>query len=289
MKRHPLLTAAIAGLTTVSATATTYLSDFTGINPGESLNGFNGWTQSSPNETGIEEIEGVPTEVEYPWAFGAKINGRPAGAIGGFYNTDPPASGEFYVSQTLSLSGSLYFKMIFTLVDSDPYDVEGTLYGSERNRFAVGLLNPSGAEIFSLIFEPNIDPENPDPLTNPLDTWNISASSGGIQTTAAMAVLEGGLYTLQLSLAPKGSDMNFGYSLVSALNTQSARGVIEGLTDIEISELRIGMTAIDDGLGEQFGTNFLAFERVDAAIPEPSSLLLVSFTCGAFAFFRKRR
>lgn len=291
MRHYPLLSFAIAGFTTLSASASTYVSDFTGLNPGDALVGIDGWTQSVPNDSGLEDIDGVETLVQYPWAFGSSINGNPAAAVGGFYNTDPPASGAFYASHTLSLDGLMDFQMNFTMVDSEPFDIGGTMYGGERNRFSIGFHNSIGAEMFSLVFDPNIDAENPDPLLNSFDTWNVSSSSGGLQTTATMAVIEGGLYSLQLSLVPNAGNLNFNYSLTSSINTQYANGMVAGLSNAEITELRIGISATDDGLGNgsQLGTNYLAFEGVGAAIPEPSSLLLFSFTFGGLALLRKRR
>lgn len=285
MRHYPLLSFAIAGLTTLSASASSYVSDFTGLNPGDSLAGFDGWTQSHPNESGLEDIDGVETLVQYPWAFGSSINGNPAAAVGGYFNTDPPAGDVFYASHTLSLDGLMDFQMNFTVVDSDPFDIDGVLYGSARNQFSVGFHNTIGAEVFSLVFDPNTDLENPDPLLNAFDTWNVSSSSGGIKTTATMAIIEGGLYSLQLSLVPNAGNLNFSYSLTSSVNTQSANGVVAGLSNAEFTEMRIGIAAADN----EFGTNFLAFEGVGAAIPEPSSLLLFSFTFGGLALLRKRR
>lgn len=282
MRNYPLLSLAVAGLTTVSVSAATYVSDFTGLDPGDPLDGFGGWNQSDPNFSDGEV---------YPWAFGSTINGNPAAAVGGFFNTDPPPSGSFYVFQTLSLTSGMDFQMSFSMIDSDPFEIDGTVYGEARNRFNIGFYNVVGAEIFSIVFDPNTDEENPDPLLNPFDTWNVSSSSGGLQTSATMAVIEGGFYTLQLSLRPSAGNLNYNYSLISSVNTQSSTGIHEGVGSGEISEMRVGIWATGGGLGSssQLGTNFLAFEGINAAIPEPSSLLLIGFTFGGAALLRKRR
>jgi hypothetical protein len=67
-------------------------------------------------------------------------------------------------------------------------------------------------------------------------------------------------------------------------------GTLPGLIDQDFAELRVGMTATDDGLGngESFGTNFLAFQSVVVTIPEPSSLLLCSVALGGLVLRRKR-
>lgn len=282
MRHFPILSLVITSLAVCSASASTYIADFSSLSPGEPLVGVDGWTQSHANFDDGEV---------YPWAFGQTLDGIPAASIGGFYNTDPPTGGNFYASHTLSLVGSMYFEMRFSMTDSLPFDFDGVMYGGERNKFTVGFHTSTGAELFGLAFDPNIDLENPDPVTNLNNTWNVSSSSAGVQSAATMAIIESSPYLLRVSLTPKAGDLNFSYSLSNSQYNRSASGVLVGLTPIEISELRIGITATDDGLGNgpQFGTNFLTFGGAGAAIPEPSSLLLFSLTVGGLTFLRKRR
>lgn len=284
MKTHSLLALAITGLATIPVQAAGYMSDFTGLTLGSPLNGVDGWQQSSPNDG-----------VDYPWAFGAEVDGSPAGAIGGFYNTTPPAgAGGFHAYHALSFSTGMSFTIQFAMIDSVPFDDgTGTLYGAERNRFSIGFYNSSGLELLSLMFDPNVDTENPDPVANGFDSWNVSTSSNGIQTGPTMAVYENSVYSLNLVMRPVAGNMNFNYSLLGT-NTQSAGGVLTGLGDETITEMRMGITATDagNGNGNQLGTNYLAFTgtavTVPAAVPEPSSLMFFSCTLGGLALRRRR-
>lgn len=297
MKHHTLLALAITSMATLPAHAAGYAynADFSFLASGAPLDGYQGWTQSSPNDGG-----------EFPWAFGADVdtdptaatNFRPAAAVGGYYNTDLPVIGtdppvtvsEFYASHALSFSSGMSFAMQFAMFDSEPFEYENVLVGAERNRFSFGFYNSSGVELLSVMFDPNVDYENPDPLTNYFDTWNVSTSSNGIPTgSATMAVFETSVYSLNLLMRPEAGNMKFSYSLVGT-NTQSANGVLLGLGNEAITEMRLGITATDagNGNGDQFGTNFLAVLGTAAVVPEPSSLLLCSITLGGLVLRRRR-
>jgi hypothetical protein len=281
LKQHSLIICTLACLGTVPVYAVGYVADFTGLALGQPLDGFDGWTQSEPNFNDGDV---------FPWAYGSNVNGNPAAAIGGYYNTDAPASNEFYISQTVSLFGGVDLALNFTITDSSPFEFEGVMYGAERNRFSIGFHNAGGDEVFSLIFDPNVDLVNPDPVLNPANDWNVSSSSYGVQTTATMAVVEGGNYSLSMYLLPIDGVLNFFYALTAPGSAPTVRGTLPGLTDQDFAKLRVGMTATDDGLGngESFGTNFLAFQSVVVTIPEPSSLLLCSVALGGLVLRRKR-
>ena len=279
MKPHTLLAIAITGLATLPAHAAGYISNFTGLNAGDPFDGVDGWQQSSPNDG-----------ADAPWAFGSSIDGGPAGAFGGYFNTSPPAGeSRFYSYHALSLDSGMAIDMNFAFADSDPFDIDGTLFGAERNRFDIGFFNASGDEILSVMFDPNVDFENPDPLTNLFDSWNVSTSSGGVQTSATMAVTEGALYSMHLVLRPVAGNMNLSYSIRGS-NTQSSSSVLTGLGNEAITQMRVGITATDagGGNGNQFGTNFVAFNSIVATIPEPSSFLLCGITLGGLVLRRRR-
>lgn len=281
MKQHSLIICTLACLCTVPVHAVGYVADFSGLALEQPLDGIDGWTQSEPNYDDGDV---------YPWAYGSSIDGDPAASIGGYYNTDAPANNEFYIAHTVSLFGGVDLELNFTITDSSPFEFEGVMYGAERNRFSIGFHNAGGDEVFSLIFDPNVDFENPDPVTNPANDWNVSSSSYGVQTAATMAVVEGGLVSLHMHLRPIGGILTFYYALTAPGSTPSVQGTLPGLIDQDFAELRVGMTTTDDGLGngESFGTNFLTFEGVVVTIPEPSSLLLCSLALGGFVLRRKR-
>lgn len=289
MKPICFITSAALGLSVFSAHAASYTSNFTGLGAGDPLAGIDGWTQNAVNEIFEGEVA--------PWAFGTQISSpgglRPAAAIGGFYNTDPVLAGDppsatgFYASHTLSLVGGMSFSMNLSIVDSDGFDIDGTIYGEERNTFRVGFFgsgnNSNPYEIFALVFDPN-----PGTESGSNTSWNVSASSGGIKSTAAMAILESQLYGLTVSLTPNGADLDYAFSLATDLNTANSNGSLTGLSSAAINELRVGIDPLNGPNGDQYGTNHIVFEGVVAAIPEPSSLMLLAAAAGGMAFRRRR-
>lgn len=278
MKPFSLFVTAIWTLAASHAYSAVYVSDFSSLGVGDTLEGIDGWTQS---ETTFSE-----GGIEYPWAFGTQIIVdevlRPAAAVGGYYNTIPAAAGGFYAARTISLSQALVFNMRLAINDSDPFEFEGDLYGAARNSFEVGFYN-GGNQIFSLIFDPNVDPDEPNPLVNEFDTWNVSASSGGVKSSASMAIFESQLYTMNLTLTPNGADIDYFFSL-SSDNTPSSSGTLAGLAGFSLDQLRIGITP-ESG---EYGTNHLVFEGIAVAVPEPSSFLLLTMAVGGMALRRRR-
>jgi hypothetical protein len=274
MKYHRL-TLLIVGLSTVSSQGATYVSNFTGLGQGAALQGVDGWGQNSPNyNDGFED---------YPLAFGTMIDETPAGAVGGYYDTVPPPGGRFYAYHSLSLSlmNTVSFSMRFGINDSAGFTVGENVYGNERNSFSIGFTDSADSELFSIIFDPV--PGDPDPTFSPGDIWNVSWSSGGNQSIPVMAIYETQLHTLNLTLTPSGADVNFNISL-TASNTMSSAGTLIGLSSAEITQLQIGIVEKDGA----FGTNHLAFEGITAAIPEPSSFVILGFA-GVCLTLRRRR
>lgn len=280
MKPTCFITSAVLGLSLLSASAASYTSNFAGLGAGDSLDGFDGWTQSEAN---YSDVDGT-----IPWAFGNAFSTpdgpRPAAAVGGYYNTDPAVAGSFYASHTLSLVGAMAFTMNLAIVDSDyGFVIDDITYGEERNTFRVGFFGSDSSEIFALVFDPNAGTES-----GSNTSWNVSASSGGIKSTATMAILESQLYGLTVSLTPNGADLDYAFSLASDLNTANSSGSLTGLASSAINELRVGIDPLNGPNGDQYGTNHIVFDGVVAAIPEPSSLLLLAAAAGGMAFRRRR-
>ncbi len=172
--------------------------------------------------------------------------------------------------------------MNLAMIDSEAYEVDGVFYGGGRNSFHIGFYDGT-AEVFALVFDPNVDEDEPDSEINPNDSWNVSASSGGIKSTASMAVVEAALYSLTISLTPNGANLDYAFSLTS--NTSgSSSGTLNGLGSAAISQMRIGI----DPLAGEYGTNHLVFDGITAAVPEPSSLLLLGAAAGTIALRRRR-
>jgi hypothetical protein len=287
MKKFLFFSFSVVGASLAQTHAASYLSDFSGLALEQALDGVDGWTQSHPNETALDELDNL---VEYPWAYGTEIitsgpgvtpvTTTPAAAVGGYYNTTPTVAGAFYASHSLSLEKGMLFQMRFALNDSEGFYLDGdpTLYGGQRNSFRISFYD-AAYEVFALVFDPN---PNPTALTDTNDSWNVSSSSGGVQTSPTMAVFQDQLYTLNLSLLPRSGNLNYFYSL-SSDNTANGQGALTGLTG-QIDSMRIG---IDPTAGE-YGTNQLMFEGIAATAPEPSSFLLLA-VAGSGLILRRRR
>ncbi|MEX1114025.1 MAG: PEP-CTERM sorting domain-containing protein [Akkermansiaceae bacterium] len=275
MKHSYIIASVAAGLCSLSAQAASYTSNFSGLLPGGAFVGVDGWTQSQANLIDGEVI---------PWAFGVSGSDNVTrAAVGGYYNTDITTAGSFYTSHTLSISQNMLFSMNFGIIDSEGFqvDVGGPFFGRERNSFQIAFHNGS-AEIFALVFDPNPNVgTNPEDSLN--DTWNISASSGGVKSTASMAIFESQFTALAVSLTTNGSNLDYMFSLTSG-NTANSSGTFAGLGGFTVDEMRIGI-APESG---QYGTNFLYFDGIVAAVPEPSSVFLLAAAAGGLAFRRRR-
>lgn len=263
--------------------AATYSSDFTSLAPGDPLQGVGGWQQSAPNYDTI-----------YPRAFGTQIqigsSTAPAAAVGGYYDTEPPEGQTYFCafhSLDLGLQTGASFSTNFALVDSEGYDVDGTLYGAERNPFQITLRNAANAELFSVIFDP-VAGESPDPTASANDAWNVSWSSGGIKSIPIAAVFESALYGLNIQFIPVGSDLNFSLGM-NGTNSFSYSGTLTGLASSSVSQVEFGIHAVDsDSVGTpQFGTNHIVFQGI-TMVPEPSTAFLAGGAALLLALRRRR-
>lgn len=275
MKTKTVIILIAGGLAALSANAATYTSDFSGLADGAVLDGVDGWTQSAPNLD-------VPPNGPAPYAYGSIIDvSTPAATVGGYYNTDAPFGGEFHASHTLSLSGGLDFSMNMGITDSVGFDGGSGIVGTERNTFRVGFQS-AGSEVFALVFVPEADANA---LTNPNNLWNVFTSTGGVLSdTSTVAIFESALYALQLSIVPDGiGGLDYIYSFTNGGVSLGGAGSTTGTGDFD--ELQVGLSPV----GTQFGDNQLAFQGIVAAVPEPSSLLLVGTAIGGYALRRRRQ
>lgn len=265
------------------AQAATYTSNFSGLAAGAILEGVDGWTQNYAND-----FDG---SVTYPWAYGDGVITSapgdpvvtiPAAAVGGYYSTFTPPGGSFYAAHELSMVKGMLFEMNFAIGDSTGFylDEDPVLYGTKRNPFKISFYDQA-YEVFSLVFEPNI---NPTAVFDTNDTWNFSSSSGGTPTADLGAVFEDQLYNFRLSILPKNGNFDYFYSVTSGDSRQNGQGILTGLTG-KIDELRIGIDATEG----EFGTNQLLFEGITAAVPEPSTCFLALITAGGMMFRRLRK
>lgn len=280
MNAHGFATIVIAAGSCLTAQAATYVSDFSDLSVGAPLDSVDGWQQSAPNFDSI-----------YPRAFGTQLaGGIPAAAVGGYYDTEPPA-GESYFSAyhgldiALQSPASLYTN--FAIIDSEGFDVDGTLYGTERNPFQITLRNAANAELFSLIFDP-VQGESSDPTASSTDAWNVAWSTGGVKSLPIAAIFEASMYGLNLQFNPNGSNVGFTLSL-DGTNGFSYSNTLSGLSDEQIARIEFGIHAVDsDTTGTpQFGTNHIVFDGL-AAIPEPSLGLLTGSAVLVLAMRRRR-
>jgi len=270
MKTKIATFAALPAFAAMPLAAAIYTSDFTGLGLEESVEGVDGWQLSEPNyEDGI---------FEYYRAFGSSINGQPAAAVGGFYDTFATDSGEFYVYRalTVDLSQNFSFSMTFAFADSDDF-------GPNRSQFTIGFYDGT-TEFFSLVFRPVLNEVISPDYPEGEGLWTVFTSTGGVisESSIGLAAQTGQPYLFNFSST---SDGTYNYSVGSSLLTFSGEGLLDDLAGSSITELRVGM-ALEDGQDE-FGSNVIIFNGI-TAIPEPSGLLLA--TSGALAaIFRRRR
>lgn len=278
MKAYRLATILIAAGSTVPAYSTSYVSDFSSLSPGAALENIDGWHQSASNYDSI-----------YPRAFGTQVGGgTPAAAVGGFYDTEPPAGEDYFCafhSLDLALLSPASFNVNFALVDSEGFEVDGIIYGSERNPFEITLRNAANAELFSLIFDPVLG-ESSDPTASPDDLWNVSWSSGGVKSLPIAAIYEASMYGLNLQFNPNGSNVEFNLGL-NGINSFSYSDTLNGMSSEQITRIEFGIHAVtSEAVGSpQFGTNHIVFEGL-SVVPEPSVTLL---TGGALFVMTMRR
>lgn len=280
MNAHGFATIIIATGSCLAAQAATYVSDFSDLSTGAPLDTVDGWQQSAPNFDSI-----------YPRAFGTQLAvGTPAAAVGGYYDTEPP-TGEGYFSAYHGLDIELHspasFYTNFAIVDSEGFDVDGTLYGTERNPFQITLRNAANAELFSLIFDPVLG-ENPDPTASSTDAWNVAWSTGGVKSLPIAAIFEAAIYGFNLQFNPDGSNVGFTLT-VNGTNSFSYSNSLSGLAEEQIARIEFGISAVEsEATGTpQFGTNHIVFEGI-AAIPEPSLGLLTGSAVLVLAMRRRR-
>lgn len=234
--------------------------------------GVDGWVQSEPNF--------VDGEV-YPRSFVHQIGTTSALAIGGYYDSFPPsgAGPGISISRQLNSLGINYstLSLDFTIQDSITAYPDSFPGDVDRNRFSIGFFDDSGDELINLVFSPNSQSTNPSGTTA---SWNMFVSSGGVGGTAFGAVLEGdpllgGVYSLSLVTVPSATAgaVDYSISVGSGSNTISSSGTLAGLAGTQIDRLTVGWQEAGtevDGLG----SNFIAFNNVVVAVPEPSGAVL---------------
>ena len=272
--------------TLASSQAAVYTMNL-GAAPGQSpIVGVDGWVQSEPNF--------VDGEV-YPRSFVHQIGSSSALALGGYYDSEPPAVGSgVSVSRQLTSLGLNYstLSLDFTIQDSITAYTDSFPGDVDRNRFSIGFFDNSGDELINLVFSPNSQTTDPSGATNA--SWNMSVSSGGVARVAFGAVLEGsltlgGVYSLSLVTVPSvtAGAIDYNLSIVSGLNTQNTSGTLAGLAGEQIDRLKIGWE-LEGPEVDGLGSNFIALNNVVVAVPEPSGLVLCLISSLPL-FMRRRR
>lgn len=266
-----LLPAAMLALSPVLLGTSVYVSDFSGANVGDPLNGVDGWFQGAPSSDPINS----------PLSWVSMLDGDKSASIGAYY--DVPAFGSSYdVARVIGVpaaGSSLVLK--FSLQDS-------TTMFPERNEFSIGVLDASGNNLLTLGFTPTSqsgiydDPSDPtDPATSDA-LWNVTSSSDSMGVQPAFAAVgEDSVYILTIDFTAAGGDMDYNVNLVSTTNIFNNAGTLGGAASDEFNVLQVS-TSIGSGASD-WGDNFLSFE----GIPEPSTLMLLGLS--AFGLLRRRR
>lgn len=250
-----------------AAFGSVYVSDFSGANVGDPLNGVDGWVQSYPN----------PTDDTNPLTWINLLDGEKAGSIGAYY--DEPTGDSYNVFRTVggNVVGST-LTMDFGLMDS-------TNEYPDRNNFSISILDGGFSEVFSLNFTAtaqSYDPESND------HQWNVSWSSGGVTSAPFAGVLEGGAYTYDVSF-DLGLNENDDPAVVATLTISSDYNVWPTQTAV-LSSVATNETfgilkvTAEKGDTEEWGDDFLSFRGV---VPEPGVAMLVLLS--GVGLLRRRR
>jgi len=249
-----------------TAFGSVYVSDFSGAEIGDPLNGTDGWIPSEPDSSD-----------DSPLGWINMHDGSKAAAIGGYY--DAPTNDTYAVLHSIGghLVGST-LSMDFGLMDStNGYPV--------RNNFSISILSGGLSDVLTLNFVATSQTDNPEGEDH---AWNMSWSSGGNTSEPFAAVFEGSAYNYDVSFdLGLNDEVEVTFTLSSKSNVWPT--VTVPLTGVPANEtfgfLRVGAETGTDDQGNplDWGDNFLAFRGV----PEPSAAMLVLLS--AVGLLRRRR
>ena len=240
-----------------------------------------GWTQSEANFS-----------PDNPRAYVQPFSGGVTGfAVGGFYDTEPFASGSSTLTLSRALAGgsgargaslNAVFQMQDSSVLNNPADPASGYFDVDRNQFSVGLGN-----LVSLVLRPvaqSSDPGNDNAVWNP-----FLAVGNELRPFTGAQIQEGGAYTFSLSLNSFTSGLNYNASLTDLGGTFiTASGSIPGAAATDsLTTADVGWSLAGTEVDE-WGSNSIAISALAVSIPEPSSALLSLIAFLPLALLRRR-
>jgi len=249
------------GLATSTASAVaSYTFPFGTYNPGDDLNGLDGWVTDDPGSLPGGHI-----------AFVGSLGPSVAGGIGGFYN-EPASLSRVTVSNVANVG------LNFLTFSTDFAIAQSTEAVPGRDGFGFSFLNGSGGNLLTILFEPVASVNN--------DAFQVRYTVGAGPTVNAldgnsdqMFIYHNGQYSLDLTVTGSGANPTFS-AMIDGSNDQTFVGTLTGLGGSEVA--RFG--ALWDV--EDAGNNFMYFDNV-SIVPEPGTATLLGLA--GLGLLRRRR
>lgn len=277
-----------------NATPTTYASpDFSAATPTAPLAGQNGWTSNdgttgTVSATNPNQFNGGTTYVgTLSSTAGSFFNGTQAGAIGGLYG---PASGQTPYAVPSTASGGIINLLHGVTIPSTTTQVVFNIDFAiiEANALAKDTFSFTLGSALTITFTPSA-------TTNQFNITATGSTPGGGNN--ADAVVFNSQYHLKITLNP-GATPTYAAVLTAGLGGGGTPSGITGTLATSLSSINqfvVGWNLADkttnaDGGLTGAGDNFIAFDNLSIAVPEPSTYAVMAVgLVGLAGVWRSRR